>query len=73
MSELSEALLKDAALVVDVCMSVEKDDVVTIICDDDHRPQADALARVAEEVGAEAHQVALEAEAGVHPVVLVSG
>ncbi|MEJ2148923.1 MAG: aminopeptidase [Chloroflexota bacterium] len=52
MSELSEALLKDAALVVDVCMSVEKDDVVTIICDDDHRPQADALARVAVERGA---------------------
>ena len=28
-------LLKDAALVVDVCMSVEEGDVVTIICDDD--------------------------------------
>jgi leucyl aminopeptidase (aminopeptidase T) len=52
MSELSEALLKDAALVVDVCMSVEKDDVVTIICDDDHRSQADAVARVAVERGA---------------------
>ena len=31
-----ESLLKDATLIVDVCMSVEKDDVVTIICDDDH-------------------------------------
>jgi len=52
MSEIPEALKKDAELVVDVCMSVEKDDVVTIICDDGHRPQADAVARVAVERGA---------------------
>src|SRR5919108_1765992 len=47
----TESLLKDAALVVDVCMSVEEDDVVTIICDDEHREQADALARVIVERG----------------------
>src|SRR3990172_7468572 len=42
----SESLLKDAALIVDVCMSVETDDVVTIICDDDHASQAAAIAGV---------------------------
>ena len=30
-------VLQDAALVVDVCMSVEDGDVVTIICDDERR------------------------------------
>src|SRR2546422_7238488 len=45
-------LLKDAALVVDVCMSVEQDDVVTIICDDEHREQAEAVAEVCLERGA---------------------
>jgi aminopeptidase len=44
-------LLKDAALVVDVCMSVEKDDVVTIITDDDHMEQASAVAQVVVERG----------------------
>ncbi len=40
-------LLKDAALVVDVCMSVEEGDVVTIICDDDHaRRRPSAVAEV---------------------------
>jgi leucyl aminopeptidase (aminopeptidase T) len=43
---LTDKLLEDAALVVDVCISVEKDDVVTIICDDEHRDQADAVADV---------------------------
>lgn len=52
MSKSVDALLADAALVIDVCMSVEKDDVVTIICDDAHRAEADALARVAVERGA---------------------
>lgn len=42
-----EEIRKDAELVVDVCMSVEADDVVTIICDNDHRTEADALASVA--------------------------
>lgn len=42
----TDALIKDAALVVDTCMSVEADDVVTIITDDEHLPQADAIARV---------------------------
>jgi hypothetical protein len=37
-------LLDDATLVVDVCMSVEADDVVTIICDDENREQAEAVA-----------------------------
>src|ERR671925_1145507 len=45
-------LLKDAALVVDVCMSVEKDDVVTIICDDENEEQAHAVADVCVERGA---------------------
>src|SRR6476646_6460274 len=47
-----QSLLKDAALVVDVCMSVEKDDVVTIICDDDNEVQAHAIAEVCVERGA---------------------
>src|SRR3989304_4124243 len=52
MNETPKELRGDAELVVDVCMSVEKEDVVTIICDDAHRPQADAVARVAVERGA---------------------
>jgi leucyl aminopeptidase (aminopeptidase T) len=47
-----EEIRKDAALVIDVCMSVEADDVVTIICDNEHRVEADALADVALERGA---------------------
>jgi len=47
-----ENLLKDAALVVDVCMSVERDDVVTIIHDDEHADQARAVADVCVERGA---------------------
>jgi leucyl aminopeptidase (aminopeptidase T) len=52
MATAVDTLRKDAELVVDVCMSVESDDVVTIICDDDHREQADAVARVCVERGA---------------------
>jgi len=52
MSELSSALRSDAELIVDVCMSVGEGDVVTIITDDAHREQADAVARVAVERGA---------------------
>jgi leucyl aminopeptidase (aminopeptidase T) len=48
----SDKLLEDAALVVDVCMSVENDDIVTIICDDEHREQAEAVAEVCLERGA---------------------
>lgn len=44
-------LLKDAALVVDVCMSVEDGDVVTIICDDEHIEHAAAVAEVVVERG----------------------
>jgi len=44
-------LLKDAALVVDVCLSVEEDDVVTILTDDEHYDQARALASVVVERG----------------------
>lgn len=44
-------LLKDAELVVDVCLSVEEGDVVTIICDDEHREQAEAVAQVVVERG----------------------
>ena len=39
-------LLKDAALIVDVCFSVEEGDVVTIICDDDREDEARAVAEV---------------------------
>jgi leucyl aminopeptidase (aminopeptidase T) len=45
-------LVKDAALVVDVCMSVEDGDVVTIISDDEHTEQAQAVAEVCLERGA---------------------
>src|SRR3954449_3058543 len=39
-------LKKDAALIVDVCMSVEEGDVVTIICDDGRADEASAVAEV---------------------------
>jgi leucyl aminopeptidase (aminopeptidase T) len=42
----AEAIRKDAELVVDVCMTVEKDDVVTIITDDEHAHEAHAVAEV---------------------------
>src|SRR6266540_3363371 len=44
-------LLKDAALIVDVCFSVEEGDVVTIICDDEHTAEAAAVAGVVVERG----------------------
>src|ERR671931_693697 len=44
-------LLKDAALIVDVCFSVEEGDVVTIICDDDREDEARAVAEVVVERG----------------------
>src|SRR5205809_3554980 len=47
----TSTLLKDAALVVDVCMSVEDGDVVTIVCDDEHVEQAAAVAEVVVERG----------------------
>jgi leucyl aminopeptidase (aminopeptidase T) len=47
----TNTLLKDAALVIDTCMSVARDDVVTIITDNEHLTQADALARVVVERG----------------------
>ena len=52
MAVAEDTLLKDAALVVDVCMSVEEGDVVTIICDDEHAEQAHAVADVCVERGA---------------------
>ena len=48
----AQEIRKDAELVIDVCMSVEPDDVVTIICDNEHRVEADALAEVAVDRGA---------------------
>jgi leucyl aminopeptidase (aminopeptidase T) len=48
----TDDLLKDAALIVDVCMSVEENDVVTIICDDEHSEEAHAVAEVCVERGA---------------------
>ena len=47
-----ENLLEDAALIVDVCFSVEDGDVVTIICDDDREDEARAVAEVCVERGA---------------------
>src|ERR671931_1379120 len=44
-------LLEDAALIVDVCFSVEEGDVVTIICDDDREEEARAVAEVVVERG----------------------
>src|ERR671935_2621647 len=45
-------LLKDAALIVDVCFGVEEGDVVTIICDDEREDEARAVAAVCVERGA---------------------
>src|SRR6266513_3092030 len=47
----NDNLLKDAALIVDVCFSVEEGDVVTIICDDDREDEARAVAEVCVERG----------------------
>ena len=52
MSKLPKSLRRDAELVVDVCMSVGQEDVVTIITDDDHSDEAAALAEVCVERGA---------------------
>jgi leucyl aminopeptidase (aminopeptidase T) len=46
------SIRKDAELVVDVCMTVEADDVVTIITDDEHSHEARAVAEVCMERGA---------------------
>jgi leucyl aminopeptidase (aminopeptidase T) len=48
----ADAIRSDAELVVDVCMSVEEDDVVTIITDDEHEDQARVVAEVCVERGA---------------------
>jgi aminopeptidase len=45
-------LLQDAALIVDVCFSVEDGDVVTIICDDDREDEARAVAEICVDRGA---------------------
>ena len=52
MSTLPKLLRRDTELVVDVCMSVGQEDVVTIITDDDHRDEAAALAEGCVERGA---------------------
>src|SRR5919197_6006545 len=52
MATAVDSLTRDAELVVDVCMSVEEGDVVTIITDDEHEEQANAVARVCVERGA---------------------
>src|SRR5438270_13623537 len=46
------SVIQDAELVVDVCMSVEAGDVVTIVTDDEHEAEAAAVARVCVERGA---------------------
>ena len=50
-NDLAPELRTDAELVVGLCMSVETDDVVTIVTDDAHLAEADALARVVVERG----------------------
>ena len=52
MTNIPENLRHDAELIIDVCFTVEKDDIVTIICDDKHQQEADVLARIAVERGA---------------------
>ena len=52
MSDQSEKMRADAELIIDVCMSVEAGDVVTVISDDAHSEQAAALAQVAVDRGA---------------------
>ena len=52
MAARTASLTEDATLVVDVCMSVEEGDNVTIICDDDHADQAKAVADICVERGA---------------------
>src|SRR3989441_6887817 len=47
----TDNLLKDAALIVDVCFSVEEGDTVTIICDDDREEEAAAVAELVVERG----------------------
>ena len=51
MAELSPGLRRDAELVVGVCMSVERGDVVTIVTDHAHLTEVDALAQVVVERG----------------------
>jgi leucyl aminopeptidase (aminopeptidase T) len=48
----ADAVRKDAELVVDVCMSVEEGDAVTIITDDEHAGEAHVVAEVCVDRGA---------------------
>ncbi len=52
MAVATDNLRKDAALIVDVCFSVEEGDVVTIVCDDERAAEAAAIAEVCVERGA---------------------
>lgn len=47
-----DRLMEDAAIIIDTCFSVQKGDVVTIICDDAHQREAGALAQLATARGA---------------------
>jgi leucyl aminopeptidase (aminopeptidase T) len=51
MAELDKGLRQDAELIVGLCMSVEAGDTVTIITDNDHLTEADALAQIVVEHG----------------------
>jgi leucyl aminopeptidase (aminopeptidase T) len=51
MAVSTDSLIEEARLVVDVCMSVEAGDNVTIICDDDHREHASVIADIVVERG----------------------
>ncbi len=52
MEQNSKNLRSDAELIIDVCFTVEPDDIVTIICDNAHRAEADMLAELAVARGA---------------------
>lgn len=45
-------LIKGARLVVETCFAVQEGDAVLVICDEDHRREAEAIAGVAVSVGA---------------------
>jgi leucyl aminopeptidase (aminopeptidase T) len=45
-------LIKGARLVVETCFAVQKGDAVLVICDEDHRREAEAMAGVAFSLGA---------------------
>ena len=62
----NDNLLKDAALIVDVCFSVEDGDVVTIICDDDREQEEETGAVKAERVALDQAGIAQDLHVVAH-------